>query len=89
MSQCSRTDLCVGRRATGVSTATGFLRFYRSVFSIRIGPISSGPWAGRKCCGLSLAISREGEVLARGPYDKEALLVVEIETGNTERLERR
>ena len=54
-----------------------------------VGPITSGPWAGRKCCGSSLAMGPDGEVLARGPYDEEALIVVEVVPHSRERLERR
>ncbi len=44
-----------------------------------VGPITAGPWAGRKCIGCSLAMARGGTVLATGPYgeDAEALIVVE------------
>ena len=33
-----------------------------------VGPITGGPWAGRKCIGCSLAVGPGGEVLAEGPY---------------------
>lgn len=44
-----------------------------------VGPITAGPWTGRKCIGNSLAIGRDGRELARGPYGEraEALLMVE------------
>ncbi len=45
-----------------------------------VGPISGGPWAGRKCIGCSLAVGPGGEILAKGPYGiaAEELVVVEI-----------
>lgn len=45
-----------------------------------VGPITGGPWAGRKCIGCSLAIGPQGEVLAKGPYGEEAedLTVAEL-----------
>jgi predicted amidohydrolase len=45
-----------------------------------VGPITAGPWQGRKCIGNSLVIGRDGTELARGPYGEtaEALLVVEV-----------
>jgi hypothetical protein len=48
------------------------------------GPLTDGPWKGRKCIGCSLAVGPGGEVLMRGPYgdDAEALLTVEVEPRN-------
>jgi predicted amidohydrolase len=45
-----------------------------------VGPITAGPWQGRKCIGNSLVIGREGQEVARGPYGEtaEALMVVEV-----------
>ncbi|HEX3148365.1 MAG TPA: carbon-nitrogen hydrolase family protein [Gemmataceae bacterium] len=45
-----------------------------------VGPITSGPWRGRKCIGCSLAVGPSG-VLARGPYGDgaEAVTVVDVE----------
>jgi predicted amidohydrolase len=45
-----------------------------------VGPIPSGPWAGRKCIGNSLVIGRNGEELACGPYgdNAETILLVDI-----------
>jgi predicted amidohydrolase len=45
-----------------------------------VGAITSGPWAGRKCIGCSLAVAPGGQILARGPYGDaaEALVVVEV-----------
>lgn len=46
-----------------------------------VGPISGGPWAGRKCIGCSLAIDPEGREVLQGPYgeDAEEILWVEVE----------
>ena len=46
-----------------------------------VGWIRSGPWAGRKCIGCSLAVGAGGEILAEGPYgeEAEALIPVEVE----------
>ena len=43
-----------------------------------VGPITGGPWSGRKCIGCSLAVGAGGEVLAEGPYGAEALVTVEV-----------
>lgn len=45
-----------------------------------VGPITAGPWEGRKCIGNSLLIGTGGRERARGPYGEqaEALLVREI-----------
>jgi predicted amidohydrolase len=45
-----------------------------------VGPITSGPWAGRKCIGCSLVINPEGKIALRGPYGEnaEAVLCVGI-----------
>ena len=45
-----------------------------------VGPISAGPWAGRKCIGNSLVIGRNGEDLACGPYGEnaESTLIVDL-----------
>jgi predicted amidohydrolase len=45
-----------------------------------VGPITAGPWRGRKCIGNSLVIGKDGTELARGPYGENAdtLLVVEV-----------
>ena len=46
-----------------------------------VGPISGGPWAGRKCIGCSLAVGPGGDVLAELPYGEraEAVGVIEVE----------
>ena len=45
-----------------------------------VGPITAGPWQGRKCIGNSLVIGPGDKELARGPYGEnaEAMLNVEI-----------
>ena len=43
-----------------------------------VGPITAGPWQGRKCIGNSLVIGPDGKERARGPYGAEALLLQEI-----------
>lgn len=43
-----------------------------------VGPVVGGAWDGWRCIGCSLAVGPDGEVLARGPYDQEALLVVDV-----------
>lgn len=46
-----------------------------------VGPISGGPWRGRKCIGCSLAVGPGGEILAEAPYgaDAETVAVIEVE----------
>jgi predicted amidohydrolase len=44
-----------------------------------VGPITSGPWSGRKCIGNSLAIDAAGKEAARGSYGEEAEEIVLIE----------
>lgn len=43
-----------------------------------VGPVVGGPWDGWRCIGRSLAVGLDGEVLAQGPYDEEALVVVDV-----------
>jgi predicted amidohydrolase len=45
-----------------------------------VGPITAGPWQGRRCIGNSLVLGRNGQELARAPYGEnaEAILIVEI-----------
>ncbi|WP_202947253.1 carbon-nitrogen hydrolase family protein [Zavarzinella formosa] len=45
-----------------------------------VGPITGGPWQGRKCIGCSLAMGPGGEILAQGPYGEDAsgLTCVEV-----------
>ena len=53
-------------------------RFAMTVIGVSsVGAITAGPWKGRKCVGCSLAFGPGGVVLAEGPADQEALLVVE------------
>ena len=49
-----------------------------------VGPVTAGPWAGRKCIGCSLVVGPDGEPVAQGPYgeDAETLLFVEMSTTN-------
>jgi predicted amidohydrolase len=46
-----------------------------------VGPMTGGPWAGRKSIGCSLAVGPGGTVLARGPYGEsaEAVVCVDVE----------
>lgn len=46
-----------------------------------VGPLTEGPWKGRKCIGCSLLIDPEGEVAAKGPYgeNEETILYADIE----------
>jgi len=44
-----------------------------------VGWIGGGPWQGRKCIGCSLAIGRDGAVLARGPYGSDAEAVIPVD----------
>lgn len=45
-----------------------------------VGPITAGPWQGRKCIGNSLVVGPGGVELARGPYGEtaEKLLVMNV-----------
>jgi len=45
-----------------------------------VGPITAGPWQGRKCIGNSLVIGPDGSEVARGTYGEHAeeLLVLEL-----------
>jgi predicted amidohydrolase len=45
-----------------------------------VGPITSGPWAGRKCIGCSMLAGPDGEVSLQGPYGEnaETILYAEI-----------
>ncbi|MDZ4820650.1 MAG: carbon-nitrogen hydrolase family protein [Planctomycetota bacterium] len=46
-----------------------------------VGPIDTGPWAGRRCIGCSYVVAPGGKEILQGPYgiDAEALLTVDIE----------
>ena len=37
-----------------------------------VGPITDGPWSGRKCIGCSLVIGPKGEVAYKAPYGESA-----------------
>ena len=45
-----------------------------------VGPIRSGPWAGRKCIGCSLLVGPDGREVLQGPYGEaaETILLAEI-----------
>jgi predicted amidohydrolase len=45
-----------------------------------VGPITTGPWAGRNCIGCSLLVGPQGEQVVMGPYgsNAEAILYAEI-----------
>ena len=47
-----------------------------------VGPIRSGPWAGRRNIGASLVVNAAGEKVVQGPYGEsaEAMLLVEVES---------
>lgn len=65
-------------------TAYGTLARERGVTVVgvsSVGPLTGGPWAGRRCIGCSLAVGPDGQVLAQGPYgeDAEALVPVEVD----------
>ena len=44
-----------------------------------VGWIEGGPWAGRKCIGCSLAVGRDGEIVAEGPYGEQAEAVISVD----------
>lgn len=46
-----------------------------------VGPITSGPWAGRKCIGCSMLVGPNGEIALQGPYGEnaETILYAEVE----------
>jgi predicted amidohydrolase len=45
-----------------------------------VGPITDGPWAGRRCIGCSLAVGPNGRDIAQGPYgdNADALIVIDV-----------
>jgi predicted amidohydrolase len=47
-----------------------------------VGPLTAGPWAGRKCIGCSLLVGPDGQQVLLGPYGEmaETLLSAELET---------
>ncbi|WCJ61099.1 carbon-nitrogen hydrolase family protein [Fontisphaera persica] len=46
-----------------------------------VGPITAGPWAGRRCIGCSMLVNPAGEVALQGPYgeEAEALLLANVQ----------
>ncbi len=46
-----------------------------------VGPITTGPWAGRNCIGCSLLIGPDGREVMQGPYgvDTETILYADID----------
>ena len=44
-----------------------------------VGPISAGPWAGRKCIGCSLLVGPDGKQALMGPYGEDADVVLYAE----------
>ena len=46
-----------------------------------VGPITDGPWRGRRCIGCSLVVGPDGRDVVQGPYgqDAEAVLYVDVE----------
>ena len=49
-----------------------------------VGPVTGGPWAGRKCIGCSLAVGPGPRVLAKGPYGIDAVALIEIDVERRE-----
>ena len=45
-----------------------------------VGPITAGPWEGRRCIGCSLVIGPDGNEVLQGPYgvEAEAVLFVDV-----------
>lgn len=50
-----------------------------------VGPITAGPWAGRKCIGCSLAIDADGEEIVQLPYGEDADCTLLIDVQSLER----
>lgn len=48
-----------------------------------VGPITGGPWTGRRCIGNSMLVGPDGEPALTGPYgaDAEALLLADVPLG--------
>jgi predicted amidohydrolase len=46
-----------------------------------VGPVTSGPWAGRRCIGCSMVVGPGGRVVLQGPYGQnaETVLYVDVE----------
>lgn len=49
-----------------------------------VGPVQGGEWDGWRCIGASLAVGRDGQVLARGSYGDRAeeLIVVDVDVAD-------
>lgn len=43
-----------------------------------VGPVTGGPWRGRKAIGCSLAVGPSGRVLGQGPYADEAVVMLDV-----------
>jgi predicted amidohydrolase len=50
-----------------------------------VGPISAGPWKGRKCIGCSLAVGGDGQVLLQAPFGETAESVLSVDLQLTPR----
>ena len=50
-----------------------------------VGEITHGPWKGQTYEGLSTAADRDGMSLVQGKWNKEDLLVIEVEPGHVSR----
>ncbi|MCK4965955.1 carbon-nitrogen hydrolase family protein, partial [bacterium] len=46
-----------------------------------VGEITHGPWKGRTYGGLSIAVDGDGVLLVQGKFDKEDVIVFEVEIG--------
>ena len=44
-----------------------------------VGPVSAGPWAGRRCIGCSLVIGPDGRQVLKGPYGQDADTVLYVD----------
>ena len=54
-------------------------RFSTAIFGTsNVGPITDGPWKGRKCVGCSLAIDANGDEMFQGPYGEACILYAEV-----------
>jgi predicted amidohydrolase len=54
--------------------AKGFSVYIASASNV--GPITGGPWQGRKCIGCSLVIGPDGEEIMQGPYGEGAEVIL-------------
>lgn len=52
-----------------------------------VGHIRSGAWSGHPCIGASIAMARDGQIAARGPFgaSAEALVIVDLKLGEGHR----